>query len=1407
MTAERLRRVISAVGGEPTARELAETLWLARQLAGDRRPPGRETGPEPAPGALPAPVDPPDDGSVEPEELPAPPGRSPLDAVTVDETALHSRPAGPERPTPGVPDDPDPPGSSAVEARVPQTAALPDRRDFQRALRPLMRRVPSSRMDVLDEEATARFVADHPGTGRTWPPVLRPSTQRWLDAAVVVDCTDSMAIWRQLATEVTDSFAGSGAFHRITSWRLTSVDRGRRAVVSTWTGEERSPAELVNPNGRRVVFVLSDCVDRMWHLGAAGSLLHRWGRHGPVTILQPLPERLWARTGARTIPGRLALPRPGAPNTDLRFTSFDRMRVPPGTLMPVLEISGDWLARWTGMLAGSAPVTSAVTVVTEHRVDRMVPRTSSTPSPLQRVRYFRSVASPQAFRLAAYVAMSEPHLPVIRHIHQSMFRPALPAHLAEVLLSGLLRVVDGGAGHYQFVDGVQRHLLDSLTRPEVSRAGELLERISQSVQARMSLARDRFTALTPGAGEQVIGADSVPFAVISSIGRDCLDRSRNPLRSPVAPPPETESDRTAGRAGGARAEPPGAGPEAGAGVEGGTAGAVPPVDDLLAPERAVVRFHGRAAEIADLERWCTGDGPAVRLVTGPVGRGKTRLALELVGRLLRAGWRTFLLPRDRVADAAGAWRSYPDGVLVVADRAEAFPEAVLDLAGHGTVPGARVRLLVLARSAGDWWRELCRRDGSGLLRQAQVEVLPPFPTDPAGRGDAFRQAVRDLAGALPTTGPAQHPGEPDLRLAVPDLRHDRFGSPLNLHLLALRLLLAELAPDTSAAILGGVVREVLGRERQYWERTAIAAQISYPSPALLDGLVAAAALYGASSAVQAHEVVRRSRPAAGTDQATVHRLATWLHELYPGGPGRYWGPVEPEAVRQRLVLSAVLGDRTLVSNALPHLDPEQGERALALLGPACAGYPELAEDVWTAAVTRPAWVTSLLRETRQRLPAVPPALLARVRAPLRDPNTPLALLHAIADGLDDDAAVFAGQRPRAAAELVAGYRRLAEATYRHLPRLADALHQQRECLRGFGRDREALDPVAEEVELRGRIVDSAGTRVSPAALAALAASLDAQTDLLIRAGMSVQALRAATRAVDQYRRLDTAWPNRYLPEMVAALTVHARLASGVGRLAEAADSAAAAVEASRHLVGSGGQRYEEDLAAALGVLASVHRARGDRDAAVDASSEAVAAYRLLAGRDPARSWPMLARALVQHASDLGELGSPQLSLPVLAEAVAILGDLATDSTGEFLPELATAHHLEAVHLRDLERHEHSLAALARTIDLYRRLAAADPGTYRITLAVTLSHQATELTETGRIASALEVLTESCAILGDLHAEDPANRRTRSLLINVHGDLARLWEWFDDAEQARRHRLEAQLLLDGPDQDGTDGAAG
>lgn len=104
------------------------------------------------------------------------------------------------------------------------------------------------------------------------------------------------------------------------------------------------------------------------------------------------------------------------------------------------------------------------------------------------------------------------------------------------------------------------------------------------------------------------------------------------------------------------------------------AAAEPPLDDspaaLLRAGAQVVPFHGRHELMDHLLTWCAGSGPAVWLLHGPGGQGKTRVGHELAARLAERRWATLWLRPDAPEAALAALAEVAVPLLVVVDYAE-----------------------------------------------------------------------------------------------------------------------------------------------------------------------------------------------------------------------------------------------------------------------------------------------------------------------------------------------------------------------------------------------------------------------------------------------------------------------------------------------------------------------------------------------------------------------------------------------------------------------------------------------------------------------------------------------------------------------------------------------------------------
>jgi putative methionine-R-sulfoxide reductase with GAF domain len=352
---------------------------------------------------------------------------------------------------------------------APAGRALPGARLLSRALRPFNRRVPAQQHWQLDEEATVRCYAED----RLWVPVLRPARARWLEVALVVDAAPSMLLWQPVVREFRWILERQGAFRDVREWRLETMSprpglhRGSNALP-------RRPEELVEPAGRRLVLVVSDCVAPAWQQPQLARWLELWGRHQPVAIVQVLPARLWSATGLGRLPGiRLTAREPGLPNRRLTTVLRRRRAIgrrPAGVPVPVVSLDPGELLDWAAMVAGEGtrPATAFFFPSTGPTFEAETSPSPAAETPDAAVARFQAEATQTAFRLACLLAAAPLRLPVMRLVQQVMLPGSAQGHLAEVFLSGLIhRVTPPDAPvapdelDFDFRPGVRERLLAS----------------------------------------------------------------------------------------------------------------------------------------------------------------------------------------------------------------------------------------------------------------------------------------------------------------------------------------------------------------------------------------------------------------------------------------------------------------------------------------------------------------------------------------------------------------------------------------------------------------------------------------------------------------------------------------------------------------------------------------------------------------------------------------------------------------------------------------------------------------------------------------------------------------------------------------------------------------------------------
>lgn len=515
----RFVEAVRRIDADVTSDELADMVWLALHMQDEpsAQSTPRRTDAPPMPSLTsttsPHSVSPP---ARRQTHVPDPPRRdppAPLKQPSADLRLPPHRFAG---------------DGQGVSTRSPAVRAIPSELAICRALRPLQRRAPSSTRTEPDETATAELIAE----SGLWLPEEVPVYERWLDVALVVDESASMAIWQRTLSELRTLLERTGAFRDVRLWRLDGDLRyGPTVTVSSGTGGRRAPAELVDPSGRRLILIASDCVGRAWPTSAIAEALRIWGTAGPTAIVEMLPQRMWADCAPEFVPVRMRGPRPGLPNNRLivETRTGDTDLSHSGVPIPVLELEDRWIRPWAALVSGTtgdwvngtAVFTGLFTGTDgDAETGHVAPADVAPP---EQVRYFKAHATPKAYTLATYFAAGAPlTLAVMRLVQGAMLPSSRPSHLAEVFLSNLLRKADnhdtGGYSsnadeiEYEFQPGVREELLSELPRQH---ALQVLATVSNFVSQRLGSPLDFRALLTLSDQRQSPILLSPPFAKVA----------------------------------------------------------------------------------------------------------------------------------------------------------------------------------------------------------------------------------------------------------------------------------------------------------------------------------------------------------------------------------------------------------------------------------------------------------------------------------------------------------------------------------------------------------------------------------------------------------------------------------------------------------------------------------------------------------------------------------------------------------------------------------------------------------------------------------------------------------------------------------------------------------------------------
>ncbi|MFI5527383.1 hypothetical protein ACIA8O_02395 [Kitasatospora sp. NPDC051853] len=836
---------------------------------------------------------------------------------------------------------------------------------------------------------------------------------------------------------------------------------------------------------------------------------------------------------------------------------------------------------------------------------------------------------------------------------------------------------------------------------------------------------------------------------------------------------------------------------------------------LLAEGSGQVPFVGRAEALGRLAEWRdtrSAGSCAVRLLVGPGGQGKSRLA----GRLaeLTAGDWSVWRARWRRPGQEGATElsTGPLGrrALVVVDYADRWPYHDLEglLERLVTAKQGVLRVLLVARSDAFWHRHVHDFRELGYSTD-EPDHLAGLPVGSGERADMFRAAHAAYGKALGA-------GVPLTVSAPARLTDDRFGSVLAVHMEALAAVYRQLNEDQDAGTdEAGLSAYLLDRERAHWEKLRTAGAVSVDAATMARAVLVATLVQGAlpDEAVAA----LLAAGVAGSEREAREVLGDHAVAYPPEDDFTELAPLRPDRLGEDLVALTVPGhgrrgvSERAAANVCARLLARTGDGP----GAPVPAWGRAVLEVLTAAALR--WRHLATRQLAPLLAADPEvmgvagstALTNLARLAEVDSSVRLAVARALSSGSAETAPGRAdlvwSVRDEILHSATTVHGLAAEHAWiawqmREGGRDVQALGEIEECialLRGLVADDPAALPprfeLGQALDRRGFLLERMGRRHESAAAAREAVAVldalagEAPTDDAVRtvlcralanlAGRACppeERLEAADRAVALGRALTGDDPAALGVELAGGLQNRAVTLAGLYRSEEALRDVREALEirfeqARRDPVG-----HTRFLASAFDALGGVLKRAGDSAGALDSWTMAVHYWRELHTLDPRREHSATLVSTLHYLAVNCGTRQRRRALEYASEAARLCRGLY-----ESEPEWYAPLYVYTLALSAFVDHESAREHVEAALEVRRRHPALEDEGSALLYATLLRFLVRGRRADGDRGGALATADELVPVARDLARVDPAAHRDgyladlalRAELLTEAGDPA------------------------------------
>ena len=620
--------------------------------------------------------------------------------------------------------------------------------------------------------------------------------------------------------------------------------------------------------------------------------------------------------------------------------------------------------------------------------------------------------------------------------------------------------------------------------------------------------------------------------------------------------------------------------------------------EILRAENRAIPVIGRETDLAGLHAWLASPAAvSCRILTGPAGAGKTRLAIQFLEELDRSDWAAGFLRESGLVDLPQ--RRWERPTLAIVDYAATAAGTLKTWLGHlaDRQPAHPLRVLLLEREANPesgWLRLLLDHTSTGHRIASLLDPPAPQRVTPLADVQLRRQileATLKRLGAKADLPPRGSDWLFDQRLAEP-----RWEDPLYLMIAALVARQSGGLPQalslTRTDLAFRLADRELDRVRKFLPSGAPAEAAQLLTH--LAGIVTACRslepadlvpIAKEESTVLGLEFPGGARVAAG-------RIAEALNRQ--GKPA----PIEPDIIGEAILLRSFGGEnlqegtQTLV-RAARRADHRHASNV-------CFAITRTSQDFASDDCQDPLdWVEAFIRTGAA---------------------DDLGLLLELESQMPRDTLVLRERAARVDQLLLARFTQLqgispSEETQGTCARLANNLSVR---LSDLGRREEALAQAEEAVRIYGQLAQQRPDAFLPD----LAMSLNNLANRLSALGRREEALAQAEEAVRIYEQLAQQRPDAFLPDLAMSLNNLANMLSALGRREEALAQAGEAVRIYGQLAQQRPDAFLPDLARSLAVCGNIIAADRPREA-MEPLAEAIRLLTPLFSRLPQAHAPLM----------------------------------------------------------------------------------------------------------------------------------------------------------------------------------------